>query len=231
MKTFTQQKLQPINFLSSGLYSVDNVMGGGIPLGRIIELAGKESSGKSTLAMQIISSFQEQNNKCAYIDIEQTFDSIYAQTLGIQLDKLLFPIPEQDELFSSEYVWGVIEDLIIKDNTKLIVLDSVAQLLPRAELEGSFDQQHMALAGRINSQALRKIIPMLSQYNCTLLCINQIRANINSFGYGSNTVKPGGNALRFAYSIQLDMTRIGNLKKSIKGKEIIYGTKNIIKCV
>jgi len=230
MKTFTQQKLEPTNFVSTGLYSVDDVMGGGVPLGRVIEIAGKQSGGKSSLALQIISNFQKEKFKSAYLDIEQTFDSSYAQNIGVNLDKLIFPTPKDGMIASSEEVWETIEDLI-EDRVKLIVLDSVAQLLPKAELEGTMDQQHMALAGRINSQSLRKIVPLLSINNSTLLCINQVRDNIGAFGYGAKTLNPGGNALRFAYSIQLEIARIGNLDRTSKGEKVVIGTKNRIKCV
>jgi len=228
MKTFTELNLEKVERIPTGLHAVDDVMGGGVPVGRLIELAGKQSTGKSSLACQILASFQRQGKKCAYIDIERTFDSEYAQTLGVDLSTLLFPI--EDEVLCSEKVWDIIDKLIREEGTDLIILESVAQLIPKAELEGNYDQQHMALAGRINSQSLRKIVPMLSIKKCSLLCINQVRDNIGVFGHGSKTTNPGGNALRFAYSIQLELTRTGNTSVTVKGEKIVTGTTNRLRC-
>lgn len=200
--------------ISTGSISIDNAIGiGGIPEGRIIEIYGPESSGKTTLALQILAEAQKSNKKIAFIDAEHALDINYAQNLGIDLDGLFLSQPDY-----GEQALEIMEILVRSGGFDVIVMDSVAALTPKAEIEGEMEDVNVGLQARLMSKALRKLTSISSQNNVSLIFINQIRMKIGTMGYGSPETTTGGNALKFYASVRIDVRRIGSVKK---GEEVV----------
>ena len=214
-----QQKIETI---SSGSVGVDIALGtGGFPKGRITEIFGPEASGKTTLALQAIAQSQKQGGVCAFIDAEHALDLTYAQKLGVIPEKLLLSQPD-----CGEQALEICEILVRSGTVDLIVLDSVAALVPRAEIEGLMGDSHMGLQARLMSQAMRKLTGIANRTGSSLIFINQLRHKIG-VTFGNPEVTTGGNALKFYASVRLEVRRIGPVKK---GEEII-GNRTRIKVV
>ncbi|MCB4747855.1 MAG: recombinase RecA [Sulfurovum sp.] len=202
------KEFEPIEAISTGSLGLDMALGiGGIPQGRIVEIYGPESSGKTTLALQTIASAQKQDMICAFIDAEHALDVVYAKNLGVDTDNLLISQPD-----FGEQALDVLETLARSGAVDLIVIDSVAALTPKSEIEGDMGDQHVGLQARLMSQALRKLTGLLHKTNTTVIFINQIRMKIGTMGYGSPETTTGGNALKFYCSVRIDVRRIATLK-------------------
>lgn len=187
---------------SSGSLNIDIAMGvGGIPRGRIIEIFGPESSGKTTTALSIVAEAQKVGEMCAFIDVEQALDPVWAKNIGVNMDELLLSQPD-----CGEDALTIVEDLIDSGAFGIIVVDSVAALTPKAEIEGEMGDSHMGLQARLMSQACRKLIGKIGKSNCSVIFINQIRKVIG--GYTNETTTSGGGALKFYSSIRLETTRL-----------------------
>lgn len=207
---------------STGSIQLDNALGvGGIPQGRIIEIYGPESSGKTTLTLQIVAAAQKLGHTAAFIDAEHALDTQYAKKLGVNLDEVLISQPDD-----AEQALEITEALVSSGAVNLIVIDSVAALTPRAEIEGDMGQNLPGLQARLMSQALRKLTAIAKKQNCTLVFINQIRMKIGVM-FGSPETTTGGNALKFYASVRLDIRRTGSIKK---GEEVI-GNETKVKVV
>ena len=210
------------NVISTGCLSLDVALGvGGIPRGRIIEVFGPESSGKTTLALHVVAEAQKAGGYAAFIDAEHAMDPEYAKNLGVNLDELLVSQPD-----SGEQALEITETLVRSGALYIIVIDSVAALVPRAELEGEMGDSHMGLQARLMSQALRKLTGTVSRSNTTVLFVNQIREKIGVI-FGNPETTPGGRALKFYSSIRLDIRRITSLKD---GSDIV-GNRTRVKVV
>jgi recombination protein RecA len=200
---------EPIEAISTGSLGLDMALGiGGIPQGRIVEVYGPESSGKTTLALQTIASAQKNDMVCAFIDAEHALDVVYAKNLGVDTDNLLVSQPD-----FGEQALDVLETLTRSGAVDLIVVDSVAALTPKSEIEGDMGDTHVGLQARLMSQALRKLTAILHKTNTTVIFINQIRMKIGTMGYGSPETTTGGNALKFYCSVRIDVRRIATLKQ------------------
>ena len=199
--------IQAVESVSTGSLSIDIALGiGGLPKGRIIEIYGPESSGKTTLTLQAIAQCQKSGGTCAFIDAEHALDPEYAKKLGVDLDNLLVSQPDHGEQALE------IADMLVRSGAvDLIVVDSVAALTPKAEIEGEMGDSHMGLQARLMSQALRKITGNAKRSNCMVIFINQIRMKIGVM-FGSPETTTGGNALKFYASVRLDIRRIGQIK-------------------
>ena len=210
------------NVISTGCLSLDVALGvGGIPRGRIIEVFGPESSGKTTLALHVVAEAQKTGGYAAFIDAEHAMDPEYAKNLGINLDELLVSQPD-----SGEQSLEIAETLVRSGALDIIVIDSVAALVPRAELEGDMGDSHMGLQARLMSQALRKLTGTVSRSNTTVLFVNQIREKIGVM-FGNPETTPGGRALKFYSSVRIDIRRITSLKE---GTDIV-GNRTRVKIV
>ncbi|MCS5622871.1 MAG: recombinase RecA [Candidatus Marinimicrobia bacterium] len=210
------------NVISTGCLSLDVALGvGGIPRGRLIEVFGPESSGKTTLALHIVAEAQKAGGYAAFIDAEHAMDPEYAKNLGVNLDELLVSQPD-----SGEQALEITETLVRSGALAIIVIDSVAALVPRAELEGEMGDSHMGLQARLMSQALRKLTGTVSRSNTTVLFVNQIREKIGVM-FGNPETTPGGRALKFYSSIRLEIRRITSLKD---GSDIV-GNRTRVKVV
>ncbi|WP_019673287.1 recombinase RecA [Psychrobacter lutiphocae] len=211
-----------VDVVSTGSLGLDIALGiGGLPKGRIIEIYGPESSGKTTLTLQAIAECQKQGGTCAFIDAEHALDPIYARKLGVNTDELLVSQPDNGEQALE------ITDMLVRSGAlDMIVIDSVAALTPRAEIEGEMGDSHMGLQARLMSQALRKITGNAKRSNCMVIFINQIRMKIGVM-FGSPETTTGGNALKFYASVRLDIRRIGAVKS---GDEII-GNQTRVKVI
>ncbi len=213
---------EPVPVISSGSVGVDLVMGvGGFPRGRIVEVFGPESSGKTTLALHAIAEAHRAGGVCAFIDAEHALDVSYAQKLGVQLEHLLVSQPD-----SGEQALEICETLVRSGAIDLLVLDSVAALVPRAEIEGEMGDAHMGLQARLMSQAMRKLTGVAHRSRCTLLFINQLRQKIG-VTFGNPEVTTGGNALKFYASMRLEVRRVG----PIKDGDNVVGNRTRIKVV
>lgn len=211
-----------IDSISTGSIAVDACLGvGGVPRGRIIEIYGPESSGKTTLALQVIAEAQKKGGLAAFIDAEHAFDAKYAKNLGIKTDELLISQPD-----NGEQALEIAEALIRSGGLDVLVIDSVAALVPRAELEGEMGDSHVGLQARLMSQALRKITGIVSKTQTAVIFINQIREKIGVM-FGNPETTTGGRALKFYSSVRLDIRRIGAIKK---GDEVV-GNRTKIKVV
>lgn len=205
-----QSKNLQIETISTGSILIDQAIGvGGLPIGRIVEIFGPESSGKSTLAMQAIAQAQKNNGICAYIDAEHALDPLYAKKLGINTDDLIISQPDY-----GEQALDITEILIRSGAVDIIVVDSVAALVPKAELEGDMGDVHMGLQARLMSQALRKLTPVVHKSKTVLIFINQIRQNIGAMPFASKETTTGGNALKFYASLRLEVRKRATLKKN-----------------
>ena len=210
------------NVISTGCLSLDVALGvGGVPKGRIIEVFGPESSGKTTLALHIVAEAQKAGGYAAFIDAEHAMDPEYAKNLGVNLDELLVSQPD-----SGEQSLEIAETLVRSGALDIIVVDSVAALVPRAELEGEMGDSHMGLQARLMSQALRKLTGTVSRSNTTVLFVNQIREKIGVM-FGNPETTPGGRALKFYSSVRMDIRRITSLKE---GADIV-GNRTRVKIV
>jgi len=204
------KEIEPIEAISTGSLGLDMALGiGGIPKGRIIEIYGPESSGKTTLALQTIASAQKDGAVCAFIDAEHALDVYYAKNLGVDIDNLLVSQPD-----FGEQALEVLETLARSGAVDLIVVDSVAALTPKVEIEGDMGDTHVGLQARLMSQALRKLTAILHKMDTTLIFINQIRMKIGTMGYGSPETTTGGNALKFYASVRIDVRKIATLKQA-----------------
>ena len=203
------KEIEPIAAISTGSLGLDMALGiGGVPQGRIVEIYGPESSGKTTLALQTIASAQKEDKVCAFIDAEHALDVVYAKNLGVDVDNLLVSQPD-----FGEQALDILETLARSGAVDLIVVDSVAALTPKTEIEGDMGDQHVGLQARLMSQALRKLTGVLHKTNTTVIFINQIRMKIGQMGYGSPETTTGGNALKFYASVRIDVRRIATLKQ------------------
>jgi recombination protein RecA len=219
---FDAGSVEPVEVYSTGSLGLDMALGvGGIPRGRIIEIYGPESSGKTTLSLQIVADAQKKGGTCAFIDAEHALDISYAQKLGVNLNDLLISQPD-----TGEQALEIVDALVSSGAVDLIIIDSVAALVPKAEIEGEMGDAHMGIQARLMSQALRKLTANAKRMNCTLIFINQLRMKIGVM-FGSPETTTGGNALKFYASVRLDIRRIGGLKK---GEEII-GNETKVKVV
>lgn len=204
------KQIEKIDAISTGSLGLDLALGiGGIPKGRIIEIYGPESSGKTTLSLQIIAECQKNGGICAFIDAEHALDVYYAKRLGVDTENLLVSQPD-----TGEQALEILETLTRSGAVELVVIDSVAALTPRAEIEGEMGDTHVGLQARLMSQALRKITAVLHKMNTTLIFINQIRMKIGQMGYGSPETTTGGNALKFYASVRIDIRRVATLKQN-----------------
>ena len=203
-----------VDVVSTGSFSLDQALGvGGFPKGRIVEVFGPEASGKSTLALHALAEVQKKGGKAAYIDAEHALDPEYAQKLGVKLNDLLISQPD-----SGEDALNILESLVRSGVIDLVVIDSVAALTPRAEIEGEMGAQFIGLQARLMSQALRKITALTDRAGTLIIFINQIREKIGMMGYGDPTTTPGGRALKFYASVRIELKRIAQIKK---GEEVV----------
>ncbi len=217
-----KNKHSDIETISTGSISLDIALGiGGLPMGRIIEIYGPESSGKTTLALEIISSAQKNNKICIFIDAEHALDPNYAKKIGVNLEELLCSQPD-----NGEQALEICNSLAKSKNIDVIVIDSVAALTPKSEIEGEIGDSHLGLTARMMSQAMRKLAGNINQSNILLIFINQIRMKIGVL-FGNPETTTGGNALKFYASIRLDIRKIGNIKE----KEEIIGNETRVKIV
>lgn len=208
--------------ISTGSLGLDMALGiGGLPRGRIVEIYGPESSGKTTLALHVVAEAQKKGGTCAYIDAEHAMDPIYAGKLGVNINELLISQPD-----TGEQALEIADTLVRSGTIDVLVVDSVAALVPKAELEGEMGDSHMGLQARLMSQALRKITASVSRANTLVIFINQIRMKIGVM-FGNPETTTGGNALKFYASVRLDIRRIG----AIKDKENTVGNQTRVKVV
>lgn len=210
-----------VECIPTGSLSLDLALGGGIPKGRVIEIYGPESSGKTTLTLHAIAEIQKQGGTAAFIDAEHALDPAYAQRIGVDTANLLLSQPD-----NGEQALEITETLVRSNAVDLIVVDSVAALVPRAEIEGDMGDSHMGLQARLMSQALRKLTGVISRSNATVIFINQIRMKIGVM-FGNPETTTGGNALKFYASVRMDIRRIAQIKQ---GEEIV-GNRTRVKVV
>jgi recombination protein RecA len=211
-----------VESVSTGSLSLDLALGiGGLPKGRVVEVYGPESSGKTTLTLQVIAEAQKVGGICAFIDAEHALDPVYAKALGVKTDELLISQPD-----TGEQALEIADTLIKSGSISVLVVDSVAALTPRAEIEGEMGDHHVGLQSRLMSQALRKLTSSISRTNTMVIFINQIRMKIGVM-FGNPETTSGGNALKFYSSVRLDIRRIG----AIKDKDIIIGNSTRVKVV
>jgi recombination protein RecA len=216
------EKIEDIQVVSTGSLGLDVALGvGGLPRGRVVEIYGPESSGKTTLTLQVIAEMQKLAGTCAFIDAEHALDAQYAQKLGVNLQELLISQPD-----TGEQALEIVDALVRSGSVDLIVVDSVAALTPKAEIEGEMGDSLPGLQARLMSQALRKLTATIKKTNCMVIFINQIRMKIGVM-FGSPETTTGGNALKFYASVRLDIRRTGSIKK---GEEVI-GSETKVKVV
>ena len=217
-----QQTAMDIESISTGSLSLDLALGiGGLPKGRVIEIYGPEASGKTTLALQVVAEAQKNGGICGFVDAEHALDPVYAKKLGVDTEELLISQPD-----TGEQALEITDTLIKSGSISVLVIDSVAALTPRAELEGEMGDHHVGLQSRLMSQALRKLTSSISRTNTMVIFINQIRMKIGVM-FGSPETTSGGNALKFYSSVRLDIRRIG----AIKEKDNIIGNATRVKVV
>lgn len=217
-----QQSNIDIEAISTGSLGIDIALGiGGLPKGRIIEIFGPESSGKTTLALSVIAQAQKKGGTCAFIDAEHALDPSYAKKIGVDIDNLLISQPD-----AGEQALEIADTLVRSGAIDVLVVDSVAALVPKAELEGEMGDSHMGLQARLMSQALRKLTATVSRSNTLIIFINQIRMKIGVM-FGNPETTTGGNALKFYASVRIDIRRTG----SIKDKDDVIGSQTRVKIV
>ena len=208
----SEKEIEPIEAIPTGSFGLDLALGiGGVPKGRIVEIYGPESSGKTTLALSIIAQAQKQGGVAAFIDAEHALDVIYAKHIGVDVDNLLVSQPDY-----GEQALEIVETIARSGAVDVIVIDSVAALTPKAEIEGNMGDAQVGVQARLMSQALRKLTGIVHKMNVTVIFINQIRMKIGMMGYGSPETTTGGNALKFYASVRLDVRRIATLKQGDK---------------
>ena len=207
---FGDKEIEPIESISTGSIGLDIALGiGGVPKGRIIEIYGPESSGKTTLTLHIIAQCQKTGGVCAFVDAEHALDPNYAKNLGVDIDNLYISQPD-----FGEQALDVVETLARSGAVDLIIVDSVAALTPKNEVDGEMGDQHVGLQARLMSQALRKLTGVVHKMGATVIFINQIRMKIGAMGYGTPETTTGGNALKFYASVRLDVRKIATLKQN-----------------
>ena len=221
MKLGAQEALD-VDAISMGSIGLDVALGvGGIPKGRVVEIYGPESSGKTTLTLHAAAECQKAGGTCAFIDAEHALDPVYAAKLGVNIDELLISQPD-----TGEQALEIADTLVRSGAIDLLIIDSVAALVPKAELEGDMGDSHMGLQARLMSQALRKLTGSISRTGCTIIFINQIRQKIGVM-FGNPETTTGGNALKFYASVRLDIRRIG----ALKDKDEVIGNLTRVKVV
>jgi recombination protein RecA len=214
--------IQPIDTIPTGAISIDHALGvGGVPRGRVVEIFGPESSGKTTLALQVIAEAQKLGGMAAFVDAEHALDASYAQKLGVDIDNLLVSQPD-----NGEQALEIVEVLIRSNGVDVVVVDSVAALVPRAEIEGEMGDAQVGLQARLMSQALRKLTGAVSKSRACLIFINQLREKIGVM-FGNPETTTGGRALKFYSSVRLDIRRIA----SIKDGDVVVGGRTRVKVV
>jgi recombination protein RecA len=212
MRLGTGMRMQ-VDAISTGAFNLDAAIGiGGIPKGRVTEIYGPESSGKTTLGLHVIASAQRQGGIAAFIDAEHALDADYARKLGVDIDNLLVSQPD-----TGEQALEIVEVLVRSNAVSVVVIDSVAALVPKAEIEGEMGDSHVGLQARLMSQALRKLAGAINRSQCAVVFINQIREKIGVM-FGNPETQPGGRALKFYSSVRLDIRRVGAIKE---GEEVI----------
>ena len=222
MRLGKNEQVAEAEAVSSGSIGLDIGLGiGGLPRGRIVEIYGPESSGKTTLALHAIAEAQKNGGTCAFVDAEHALDPIYARKLGVDLDELLISQPD-----AGEQALEITDTLVRSGAIDVLVVDSVAALVPRAELEGEMGDSHVGLQARLMSQALRKLTSSISKSRCLVIFINQIRLKIGVM-FGNPETTSGGNALKFYASVRLDIRRIG----AIKDRDEVIGNQTRVKVV
>lgn len=222
MKLGARENTVETEVVSTGSLGLDIALGiGGLPRGRIVEIYGPESSGKTTLALHAIAQAQKNGGTCAFVDAEHALDPSYARKLGVNIDDLLISQPD-----AGEQALEIADTLVRSGAVDVLVVDSVAALVPRAELEGEMGDSHVGLHARLMSQALRKLTGSISKSNCLVIFINQIRLKIGVM-FGNPETTTGGNALKFYASVRLDIRRIG----AIKDRETVVGNQTRVKVV
>ncbi|MEC8224604.1 MAG: recombinase RecA [Pseudomonadota bacterium] len=215
-------KALDIEAISTGSLGIDIALGiGGLPTGRIVEVYGPESSGKTTLTLQVIAEAQKQGKTCAFVDAEHALDPVYAQKLGVNIDELLVSQPD-----TGEQALEICDMLVRSSAVDVVIVDSVAALTPKAEIEGDMGDSHMGLQARLMSQALRKLTGNIKRSNTLCIFINQIRMKIGVM-FGNPETTTGGNALKFYSSVRIDIRRIGSVKE---GDEVV-GNETRVKVV
>jgi len=208
--------------ISTGSLSLDIALGvGGLPKGRITEIYGPESSGKTTLALSVIAQAQKEGGKCCFIDVEHAIDPKWAEKIGVQVDKLYFSQPN-----SAEEALDIIENLVKSNQIDVIVLDSIAALAPRVELDANMGDSHIGLQARLMSHALRKLTAIIKKSNTLVILVNQLRMKIGVM-FGNPEITSGGNSLKYYASVRLDIRKVG----TIKNKEVIIGNQIRVKVV
>jgi recombination protein RecA len=219
MRLGQRNAIAPIEAISTGAISIDFALGiGGLPRGRVTEIFGPESSGKTTLALQVIAEAQKGGGMAAFVDAEHALDAQYAQKLGVELDNLLVSQPD-----NGEQALEIVEVLVRSNSVDVVVVDSVAALVPKAEIEGEMGEAQMGLQARLMSQALRKLTGVVSKSKTTLIFINQLREKIGVM-FGNPETTTGGRALKFYASVRIDIRRIGSIKD---GDQVIGGRTRV----
>jgi len=219
MRLGQRNSVTPIGAISTGAISIDYALGiGGLPRGRVTEIFGPESSGKTTLALQVIAEAQKTGGMAAFVDAEHALDAQYAQKLGVDLENLLVSQPD-----NGEQALEIVEVLIRSNSVDVVVVDSVAALVPKAEIEGEMGEAQMGLQARLMSQALRKLTGVVSKSNTTLIFINQLREKIGVM-FGNPETTTGGRALKFYASVRVDIRRIASIKD---GDQVIGGRTRV----
>ncbi|MFH1130191.1 MAG: recombinase RecA, partial [Pseudomonadota bacterium] len=222
MKMGSEGMIRDIEVIPTGCLALDLALGiGGIPRGRVIEVFGPESSGKTTLALHMVAEAQKKGGSAAFIDAEHALDPLYASKIGVNIDDLLVSQPD-----TGEQALEITETLVRSGAVDIVVIDSVAALVPRAEIEGEMGDTHMGLQARLMSQALRKLAGAISKSKTTVVFINQIRMKIGVM-FGNPETTPGGRALKFYSSVRLDIRRIGSIKE---GTDVL-GNRTRVKVV
>lgn len=215
LMTLGEARKVNVDVISTGSFSLDLALGvNGLPKGRIVEIYGPESSGKTTLALNVIAQAQKKGERCAFVDAEHALDPVYAKNLGVKVNELLISQPD-----NGEEALNIVDSLVRSGMISVVVVDSVAALTPRAEIEGEMGAQFMGLQARMMSQALRKLTAIAARHNVLIIFINQIRMKIGVM-FGSPETTPGGKALKFSSSVRIDIRRIAQIKK---GEEVVGG--------
>lgn len=218
-----QQSKIAVKTVTTGSILIDRALGvGGLPRGRVVEIFGPEASGKTTIALHAIAQVQKTGGVCAFVDAEHALDPVYAKSVGVNVDNLLISQPDY-----GEQALDIVEMLVRSGAVDMIVVDSVAALVPRAEIDGEMGDSHMGLQARLMSQAMRKLTPVVSKSKSILVFINQIRQKIQTVMFGNNETTTGGNALKFYSSIRIDVRRIEAIKRGDKH----VGNRLIVKIV
>lgn len=214
-----------IETIPTGSLSLDLALGGGVPRGRVVEIFGPESSGKTTLSLHIIAEAQKKGGTCAFVDAEHALDPVYAKKIGVDVENLLLSQPD-----SGEQALDIVDTLVRSNALDVIVIDSVAALTPRAEIEGDMGDSHMGLHARLMSQALRKLTAGVSRSNTTVIFLNQIRMKIGIM-FGNPETTTGGQALKFYSSVRMDIRRIGKIEGNDPDGKSLIGASTRVKVV